>query len=253
MVRILLSGCNGRMGQAISKVCQTRDDCEIAAGIDINAVKLNNYPVYSDFMEFPGRAGVIVDFSSPACLPSLLSYAVKNSMPVIIATTGLTAQQEELIEKASMEIPVFRSANMSLGVSLMTELAKKAAKILGDAYDIEIVEKHHNTKVDAPSGTALMLLSAVSSVLPYSAQPVYDRHAEKKKRDKQEIGMHSIRGGTIVGEHDIIFAGYDEVIEIKHTALSREVFASGALKAAQFLQDCRRPGMYDMSSVVADE
>lgn len=253
MVRILLSGCNGRMGQAISRVSRTQDNCEIVAGIDINAVKLGDYPVYSDFMEFPGRAGVIVDFSSPACLSSLLSYAVKNSMPVVIATTGHTAQQEEMIEKASLKIPIFRSANMSLGVSLITELAKKAVKVLGSAYDIEIIEKHHNTKVDAPSGTALMLFKAISSELDEPVQPVYDRHGEKKRRDKNEIGIHSIRGGTIVGEHEILFAGYDEVIEIKHSALSREVFVSGALKAAAFLQDCRRPGMYDMNSVVADQ
>ncbi|MEG6572087.1 4-hydroxy-tetrahydrodipicolinate reductase [[Clostridium] cellulosi] len=250
MVRIILSGCNGKMGHVVSNVVSERDDCQIVAGFDIDSDIKEPFPVVSDPDHFDGKADVIIDFSHPSFLSKLLSFAKKNKIPAVIATTGMTDEQIEAIKEASKEIPIFFSANMSLGVNLILNLAKKAAAVLSPDFDIEIIEKHHNQKIDAPSGTALMIADSISSVLEHKPEYIFDRHSSREKRSKDEIGIHSIRGGTIVGEHDILFAGKDEVIEIKHTAMSKQIFAVGAVNAAIFLTKSK-PGLYNMSDLIA--
>ena len=199
---------------------------------------------------FTGEADAVIDFSSPAALDGLLAFALERKVPLVLATTGYSDEQLAQIDEASKRIPIFRSANMSLGINVLLELVKKAAAVLGDSYDIEIVEKHHNRKVDAPSGTALMIADAAASALNFKPEYVYERHSVRQSRDKKEIGISAVRGGTIVGIHEIMFAGRDEIIEIKHTAMSREIFANGAVKAAKFLAGMSKPGMYDMSMLV---
>lgn len=250
MQKIILSGCNGRMGQVITRLCEERKSSVIACGIDTNAKKLGDYPVYKDPMEYFGSGDVVLDFSSPAALPGLVRYCERRKLPLVLCATGYSQEDISLIEGASKNIPVFRSGNMSLGINLITDLLKRAIAVLGDAYDIEIVERHHNKKVDAPSGTALMLAEAARSALPYDAEFVYGRDAVHKPRDKREIGISSVRGGTIVGDHEVIFAGHDEVIEIKHSIQSREVFAAGALRAAEYMAGQSEPRIYDMSDVI---
>ena len=251
MPKIIISGCNGRMGQVITRMCSERKNMEVVAGFDVNTKKLSNYPVYSDPMEFSGNADVIIDFSNPASLNNLLKYCVNRKIPIVICTTGFTNDQIQNINNSAKTIPVFKSANLSVGINLLSGLIKKAAAILEDNFDIEIVERHHKLKLDAPSGTALMLADSAASVLPYKAEYVYDRHDVRKPREKREIGISSVRGGTIVGEHEIIFAGPDEVIEFKHIAYSREVFANGAVTAARFLADVIEPGIYDMKDALS--
>ena len=251
MVKVALSGCNGRMGRVITDICSKKENIKIVAGFDINAVKLSDFPVYADPFEFAGKADVIIDFSNAALTEHLLDYCLKTSTPVVICTTGQSPAQLAQIGAAATKIPVFRSGNMSVGINLMMDLLRKAASVLGDGYDVEITEKHHNQKLDAPSGTALMLADAVSEALPYDAEYVYDRHERREKRPAHEIGIHTVRGGTIVGEHEVLFAGRDELIEIRHVALSREVFAVGAVDAAAYLGSQTQPGMYDMSDVIA--
>ncbi|MGI5984625.1 MAG: 4-hydroxy-tetrahydrodipicolinate reductase [Clostridiales bacterium] len=251
MPKIIISGCNGRMGQAITRLCAERENVTIVAGFDVNAVKLSNYPVYADPMEYSGEADAVIDFSNPASLKNLLDYCTARNIPCILCTTGYSDEQLVQISHASESIPVFRSGNMSLGINLLTGLIKKAASVLGENYDVEVVERHHRTKIDAPSGTALMLAEAAASSLPYESEYIYDRHSVRQKRAKNEIGISSIRGGTIVGEHEVIFAGTDEVIEFKHTAYSRDVFANGAIAAAVFLASIKTPGMYDMNDVLS--
>ena len=251
MLKIALSGCNGRMGRVIADIVSTRDNMEIVAGFDVNTVKNGNFPVFSDPFEFQGDCDVIIDFSNASSTEHLLAYCEKHNTPVVICTTGHSAEQLVKIREASSKIAVFRSGNMSIGINLMTELLRKSAAVLGDKYDVEIIEKHHNQKLDAPSGTALMLADAVADALPYDAEYVYDRHERREKRPAHEIGISAIRGGTIVGEHSVLFCGRDEIIEIKHTALSREVFAVGAVDAAAFMAGCTQPGMYDMNDVIA--
>ncbi len=253
MLKIIMSGCNGRMGQVITRLTQSMDDVKIVAGFDINQVQLSDYPVFSDAFEFTGEADVVIDFSHTSALTKLLDYCIKRNFPVVLSTTGYSAEQLEEIKVASEKIPVFKSANMSLGINVVADLIKRAASILGDGYDIEIVERHHNQKLDAPSGTALLLADAVSEALTYEPEYVYDRSSVRRKRDKREIGISAIRGGTIVGDHDVIFAGPDEVIEIHHRAQSREVFANGALRAAIYLAGVKEPGMYDMQMLVASK
>ena len=249
MTNIILCGANGKMGRVISSIVSGRDDAKIIAGIDLNTENLNGYPVYSSFDKVTEKADVIIDFSNPALLDSLLLFAKKNNLPVVVATTGYSTEQIEKIKNAAKEIPVFFSFNMSLGVNLLVALSKKAASILGDSFDVEIIEKHHNLKVDAPSGTAIMLANAVNEALDDKMMFTYDRHSKREKRAKNEIGIHSIRGGTIVGEHDVIFAGHDEVITLSHHASSKEVFAEGAVKAAIFLAG-KPQGLYDMNDIV---
>jgi 4-hydroxy-tetrahydrodipicolinate reductase len=248
--RIILSGCNGKMGRTISESISERKDCIVVAGFDINIELKQEYPVLSDPKDYDGNADVIIDFSHPAFLTKLLEFALKRNMPVVIATTGLSDEQVEKVKAAALHIPVFYSRNMSIGVNLLIELAKKAAEVLSSSFDIEIIEMHHNQKVDAPSGTALMLADAVSSVLDEKPEYKYDRQCERKKREKNEIGIHSVRGGTIVGEHEIMFAGKDEIIRISHSAMSKQVFATGAINAALFLAN-REPGLYSMSDLVS--
>ena len=250
MLKIALSGCNGRMGKVITDICAKKENVEIVAGFDLNTEKLADYPVYADPFEFTGKCDVIIDFSNASSTEQLLKYCLQNQVPVIIATTVHSEEQLAKIQEASEKRPGCRSGNMSVGINLLMELLRTSAKVLGDNFDVEIVEKHHNQKLDAPSGTALMLADAVSSALPYDANYVYDRHERREKRPAHEIGIHSIRGGTIVGEHDVIFAGRDEIIEIKHTALSREVFAVGAVDAAIYLANQTKPGMYNMTDVI---
>ena len=249
MTKILLCGANGRMGKAISRLVAETEGAEILCGVDINTESADGFPVYADFQSVPSRPDVIIDFSNPANFENLMAYALAEKCPVVVATTGLSKEQKEQLEVAADSIPVFFSANMSLGVNLLCELAKKATAFLGESFDIEIVEKHHNQKLDAPSGTALAIADAVNEELNSAGRYVYDRHSVRKKREKNEIGIHAVRGGSIVGEHTVIFAGLNEVIELHHSATSREVFASGAVKAALFMST-RPAGFYNMSNLI---
>ena len=251
MLKIALSGCNGRMGRVTTEICAEREQTIIVAGFDRNTEKRADYPVYADPFEFTGACDVLIDFSNADALSQLLKYCRKTKTPLVACTTGYSEEQVTQIEQAAQEIPILRSGNMSLGINLMMDLLRRCAQVLGDKYDVEIIEKHHNQKLDAPSGTALMLADAVSQALPYEAHYVYDRHERRAKRDPHEIGLHAVRGGTIVGEHEAIFAGRNETIEIRHVAQSRDLFASGALEAAGFLASCKEPGLYNMSHVIA--
>ncbi len=249
MVKIVINGANGHMGRVINSVISERNDCTIVAGIDHITDSYSDFPIVYSPAELSEKPDVIIDFSHPSALEPLLEYCLSTGTPVIIATTGYNEEQIAKIKKASEQIPVFFTFNMSLGINLLTNLAKTAAGILGDQFDIEIVEKHHNQKLDAPSGTAIMLANAINETLDEKYHYVYDRHSQRKKRDKNEIGIHSIRGGTIVGEHDVIFSGRDEVITLSHHASSKEVFAVGAVNAAMFLVG-KPAGMYDMSQLI---
>lgn len=252
MPKIIVSGCNGHMGQSVVSICAGKEDMEIVAGFNRTPVKKNDFPVYADPMEYAGAADVIVDFSHPDNLDGLLGYAVKRHIPVVLCTTGYSGEQLEKIRAAAAKVPVFRSGNMSLGVNLLLRLVREASAVLGESFDVEIIEKHHNRKVDAPSGTALMLADAASEALPYDAKYVYDRQSVRRRRERNEIGISSIRGGSIVGEHEVLFAGPDEVLELKHSAQSRDVFANGAVTAARFMAGVKKPGSYTMDDVLKD-
>lgn len=245
---MLLCGACGKMGRAVTALAESDPEIEIICGVD-KSDALAPYPVYHDFGSVTVIPDVIVDFSNVSTLDSLLDFAVTKKIPLVIATTGYTENQIGQIKKAAETVPVFFTFNMSLGINLLCSLAKKAADILGEQFDIEIVEKHHNQKLDAPSGTALMLANAINEEFDDQKYYEYDRHSKRRKRSQNEIGIHSIRGGTIVGEHEVIFAGHDEVITLSHSAGSKEVFAVGALKAAKFLPN-RPAGLYDMKDVV---
>ncbi len=249
MIRILLNGCNGKMGQAITRTCELKDDLFVVAGVDQVKKEGTSYPVYQNAHDVNEAVDIIIDFSHPSALEGILSYAVAKNLPIVVATTGLTEDHKKLMEKASQSIPVLLSANMSLGINLLLDLVKRATKMLHGTFDIEIVEKHHNQKIDAPSGTALAIADAVNSALSGNQMKyVYDRHSTMQKRTRDEIGIHSVRGGTITGEHTILFCGNDEMIEIKHTAFSKDLLAEGALKAAAFLAD-KAPGYYKMQDI----
>lgn len=249
MIKILLNGCNGRMGRAISGLVKKQEDAKVVAGFDVNNEGELSFPVFTSPNDFTGEADVIIDFSHPSSTPNLLAFAVERKTPIVIATTGIPMSVIESIKKASEKIPVFYSANMSLGVNLLIDIVKRAAQVLQDDYDIEIIERHHNQKLDAPSGTALTIADSISEVLSYQPEYVYDRHSQRKKRSSTEIGIHALRGGTITGDHDVVFAGNNEVIEIKHSAYSREIFADGAVKAAKFMYN-KKPGLYNMNDLV---
>lgn len=251
MTRIILIGCNGSMGRVVAENAALSGRFEVVAGVDVSAGGQPGFPVYRHAGRVREAADVIIDFSHPAALSGNLALAAREGIPIVIATTGLSQEQQQEIRECAKTVPVFLSFNMSLGVNLMLRLAKQAALLLYGDFDIEIVEKHHNRKLDAPSGTAIMLADAISGVLPEKPRYVYDRHARRMKRDKAEIGISSIRGGTIVGEHEVIFAGNDEIIEIRHTAMSRDIFAVGALRAAQFIIG-KAPGLYDMDDLVSE-
>lgn len=251
MIKTIITGSGGKMGSFVASAIKDTDDMQIIAGVD----KVNSgqdFPVFSKFSDIKEKADVIIDFSHPSLLNDILDYAFKNKTAVVFATTGYSDSQIEQIKLASKEIPIFFSFNMSLGVNLICSLAKKAASILGDGFDIEIIEKHHNQKIDAPSGTAIMLANAVNSQFDGNKVYEYDRHSKRQKRSKKEIGIHSVRGGTIVGEHDVIFAGRDEVITISHSAYSKEVFAVGGVRAAKFIAG-KPAGLYDMNSILSFE
>lgn len=249
MTGIAICGANGKMGKTINNCISARMDCKVIAGIDINTEEYANFPIVDSPSKLPEKPDVIIDYSNPASLDGLLEYCLSTGTPIVLATTGYSDEQISKIKSAAEQIPVFFTFNMSLGINLLVQLAKKAASVLGDQFDIEIVEKHHNQKIDAPSGTAIMLANAVNETLDNKYHYVYDRHSQRKKRDKNEIGMHAIRGGTIVGEHDVIFAGHDEVITLSHSAASKSVFAEGSINAAVYLSD-KPAGLYDMSSLV---
>lgn len=251
MKKILLNGCNGKMGMVISRCVRDNfDDCVIVGGIDLNAKQNFDYPVFSNVGEINVEADVIIDFSLPAALDGILSYAVEKKIPIVIATTGLSKEQNERICASSESIPVFHTANMSLGVNLVSELAQKAAAVLGNKFDIEIIEMHHNQKIDSPSGTALMLADSINEVKGNKMRYEFDRHSKRAKRTNSEIGIHSLRGGTIVGEHEIVFAGNDEVIKISHSASSKQIFATGSINAARFIVG-RPAGMYTMKDLIS--
>lgn len=249
MIRILLSGCCGHMGRVIRGIVKQRDDCEICAGVDL-ATESAEFPIYTSFDAVEETPDVIIDFSHPSVLSSLLAFArQRGGLPVVLCTTGYSAEQVAQVHEAAKDLPVFYSRNMSIGINLLIGLAKKAVQVLGDDFDIEIVEQHHNQKIDAPSGTALMIADAIAESRDMESHYVYDRHSQRKKREKSEIGIHSVRGGTIVGEHEVIFAGNAEVIRLSHSAQSKEVFAAGAVNAACYMKG-RPAGLYDMSDLI---
>lgn len=250
MTNIILRGCNGKMGQVITEIVEADEKAVIVAGVDIYQNRMNKYPVYQSFTKCNVKADVIIDFSSPNNMEEMLDFAVKRGIGIILCTTGLSKEQMIVIEEAAKVIPIFQSANMSMGVNLISKLLKQAAVVLTEAgFDIEIVEKHHNRKVDAPSGTALALADAMNEALNHEYDYKFDRSQDRVMREKKEIGISAVRGGTIVGEHEVIFAGTDEVIEIKHTAYSKAVFAKGAVQAAKYLSG-KPAGKYNMSDVM---
>lgn len=250
MLDLIISGSNGRMGHVLEELCSAAPDLRVAAGFDILGPSEREFPVFSTPGEYTGHADVVVDFSHPAALTALLGFCVQRGLPAVLATTGYAPEQLSEIQAAARSVPIFRSANFSLGVNVLAELVRQAAALLGEDFDVEIVERHHSKKVDAPSGTALLLADALASALPYEPAYVYDRHTVRRPRDRREIGISSVRGGTIAGDHEVLFAGRDEVIELRHSAQSREVFATGALKAARFLAGCQVPGLYGMTDLM---
>lgn len=258
MTNILLCGICGKMGHAVVRAAQEKNDISIAAGYDIKQSADFDIPVYTDLdnlkadKEVMQKIDAIVDFSHPSMTDSIIEFATENKLPAVICTTGLSSEQMSKINAASEKTAMFFSANMSLGVNLLIDLVQRAAKVLEDNFDIEIIEKHHNQKLDAPSGTAIAIADAISDAVSYEPEYTYDRHSVRRKRGKTEIGISSLRGGTIVGEHSVIFAGCDEVIELKHTATSKEVFAVGAIKAAAFIKDLK-PGMYSMKDLIGSQ
>nr|WP_191383725.1 4-hydroxy-tetrahydrodipicolinate reductase [uncultured Lachnoclostridium sp.] len=250
MVKVIMHGCNGKMGQVITRLAAADPELAIVAGVDARAQALNDYPVFGDISECDVEADVVIDFSNAAAVDHLLEWCQEKQMPVVLCTTGLSGEQLQRVEEAAGRTAVLKSANMSLGVNLLMKLLQDAAKVLApEGFDMEIVERHHNQKVDAPSGTAIALADALNGALEGDYEYVYDRSGQRKKRDSHEIGISAVRGGTIVGEHEVIFAGEDEVIEFKHTAYSKALFAKGAVAAAKFLAG-KGPGRYDMSDVI---
>ena len=250
MLKIIISGCNGHMGRVVEALCANDPAVEVCAGFDVLGTADRDFPVCTSPAQFAGQADAVIDFSSPAALDGLLEFARTRHIPLVLATTGYSPEQVAQVGAVALEVPIFRSANMSLGINVLLELVKKAASVLGDSCDIEIVERHHRRKVDAPSGTALMIADTAAEACGHETQYVFERHSVRQPREKKEIGISAVRGGTIVGEHEIIFAGHDEVMEIKHTASSREIFAQGAVEAAKFIAGVEKPGLYDMSYLV---
>lgn len=249
MIRTIICGASGKMGGFVAAAANNNGNFKIVAGVD----KVNigqPYPIFNKFSDINVEADIIIDFSHPSLLDDMLGFAVEKNIPIVIATTGYNELQTQKIKETAKKIPVFFTFNFSLGVNLICSLAKKAAQVLGDGFDVEIIEKHHNQKIDAPSGTAIMLGNAINSVFDDKMSYEYDRHSKRSKRTKNEIGMHSVRGGTIVGEHDVIFAGHDEVITVSHSAQSKEVFAVGAVRAAEYLFG-KSAGLYDMNDVIS--
>ena len=249
MINVLISGALGRMGKKVYEACKNSNELNPVCGVDRFCNNQNpDFPIYDEYSKVKEKIDVIIDFSAPATLPSILNYAIKNGVPAVLCATGYTEQDVQAVKNASEKVALFRSANMSLGVNVLVDLVKKASAVLGANFDIEIIEKHHNQKVDSPSGTALMLADGVKEVLPEKFY-VYGREGMVGKRNKDEIGIHAIRGGNIVGEHDVIFAGENETITLSHHAADRGVFANGAVAAAKFLVN-KKSGLYNMTDVI---
>ncbi|URZ00096.1 4-hydroxy-tetrahydrodipicolinate reductase [Clostridium felsineum] len=248
MVKILLNGCGGKMGTAITNLSKNYDNISIVAGVDKSPKDSSSYPVFKSISEVNVDCDVILDFSRPDSLDEILNYSNTNSLPIVLCTTGYTKEQIDKINEFSKNHTVFRSANMSIGVNIVNNILKSVSTILYENYDIELIEKHHNQKVDAPSGTALLLADTIKNTISEKIDYIYGREGVSKKKHN-EIGIHAIRGGSIVGEHDLIFAGEGETIEIKHTAQSRDVFAAGSLKACAFIYK-KAAGLYDMNDVL---
>lgn len=250
MIKVIMNGCNGKMGQVITGICKADPAVEIVAGVDLYDGIANDYPVFPNISVCDVKADVIIDFSNAQAVDDLLIYSAEKQIPVVLCTTGLSEEQIARVKETSEKTAILKSANMSLGINTLMELLKQAATILAPAgFDIEIVEKHHNQKLDAPSGTALALADTMNEALDNTYEYKYDRSKERKKREKNEIGISAVRGGSIVGEHEVIFAGLDEVITFEHTAYSRSVFGKGAVEAAKFLAG-KGPGLYDMQDVI---
>lgn len=250
MIRAIMHGCNGRMGQVITGLVREDAEIEIVAGVDTYTGISNSYPVFESIEKCDVEADVVIDFSNAGAVDGLLDYCVEKRLPVVLCTTGLSEEQIAKVEETAKKTAVLKSANMSLGINLLLKLVKDAAKVLaGAGFDIELVERHHNQKVDAPSGTALALADSINEAMDHAYTYVYDRSQRREKRDKKEMGISAVRGGTIVGDHEIIFAGSDEVIEFKHTAYSKAVFGKGAVEAAKFLAG-KSAGRYDMSDII---
>ncbi len=251
MTRIIMSGCNGAMGRTITGIVKEDPDAEIVAGIDVNDSVENTYPVFKSIEDCDVEADAIIDFSTPKILTALLKYSEEKNVPVVLCTTGYTEEQLAEIEAAADRTAILKSANMSLGINTLMKLVQDAAKVLAtEGFDVEIVEKHHNQKLDAPSGTALALADSVNDAMGNQYEYVYDRSQRRQKREKKELGISAVRGGTIVGDHDVIFAGKDEVITFSHTAYSKAVFGKGAVSAAKFLKG-KENGRYEMADVIA--
>lgn len=249
MLKVIVNGCNGKMGQVLVKEIKDCNDLELVAGIDIFPNKYNNdFPVYEDIFDFEGKADVIIDFSNPYYLSGLLDYSTKNNIKLVIATTGFSNKELEEIKLASHKIPIFYSANMSLGINVLINLVKQASLTLKN-WDIEIIEKHHNKKIDAPSGTAYMIANSINESLDNNKEYVFGRFSKKDIRNSNEIGIHAIRGGSIVGEHSILLLGSDETLEVTHTASSKSIFAKGSIKAARFIFS-KKNGLYNMEDLV---
>lgn len=250
MTKVIMHGCNGKMGQTITGLIAADEEMEIVAGVDAFDEERNGYPVFKSIDLCDVEADAVIDFSNAAAVDGLLDYCVRKGLPCVLCTTGLSEAQLEKVKAASTKTAVLKSANMSLGINMLLKLLKEAAGILAPAgFDIEIVEKHHNQKVDAPSGTALALADSINEELQNEYEYVYDRSGRRQKRPRKEIGLSAVRGGTIVGDHDVIFAGSDEVVTFSHTAYSKAVFGKGAIQAAKFLAG-KPAGMYDMSDVI---
>lgn len=250
MTKVIMHGCNGKMGKKIVEMVKESEDIQIVAGVDAFSKESDGFPVFSSIKECDVKADVVIDFSAAPAVDGLLEYCVEKQVPCVLCTTGLSEEQLAGIEEAAKKVAILKSANMSLGINMLMKLLKNAAGILAPAgFDIEIVEKHHNQKVDAPSGTALALADSINDALEEEYHYVYDRSQVRQKREKNEIGISAIRGGTIVGEHDVIFAGEDEVITFSHCAYSKGLFAQGAIQAAKFLKG-KPAGRYEMSDVI---
>jgi len=248
MLNIILTGSSGAMGKCLVEMIEESSDMQISAGVDRSINDQYSFPQFTSFTD-EVKGDVIIDFSHFSVVPALLDFSEKSGIPAVICTTGLTEDIITRIDDVSKKTALFRSGNMSLGINLLIDLVKKAASVLQGSFDMEIIEKHHNKKVDAPSGTAKMIANAMKEAVESDPRFVYGRSGNEAKREQNEIGIHAVRGGTIVGEHDVIFAGIDEVIEIKHTAASKKVFAQGALEAARFMAG-RTPGLYDMNDIL---
>ena len=251
MTRVIMHGCNGKMGRFITDLIKEEEDVSIVAGVDTYDGVANDYPVFASIEDCDVEADVVIDFSNAKAVDGLLDCCIKRNLPVVLCSTGLSEEQLENVKTAGEKVAVLKSANMSLGIKMLLDILPQIVQLLAPAgFDVEIVEKHHNQKLDAPSGTALALADSMNEAMENSYEYVYDRSQERKKREKKEMGISAVRGGSIVGEHEIIFAGADEVIEIKHTAYSRRLFGKGAVEAAKFLAG-KPAGMYDMRDVIA--